>query len=375
MDFNTGDKKSKIIVPLKLICDAIEMADDMWNQYLDIEEMEVVSVPAESYMGMLDEEDQELADRIEEGWRTRFFSLPSKFDIHEYSIMEDFVWQLPQGRVQDSLADAIRGKGAFRRFKDGIYRFGIEEQWYEFEEARYQKMAVEWCENHGFGYFEDSVQKEKGAAGAGADLSAGDSLEWQEIRTEHVVQDEWIDFRRSAYRFPDGKVFEPFYSYSRKDYVVIVAADEDGKYLCVRQFRQGIKEVTTEFPAGGIERTDGREYGGGCRPGESEDALKAAKRELLEETGYVSDDWRYLITVPSNATMADNYAHIFAAENCRKLGGQSLDETEFLNVEKYSADEIEEKIRNGEFQQAIHIMAWLLVMRGGNMTQTKEATP
>ena len=35
---------------------------------------------------------------------------------------------------------------------------------------------------------------------------------------------------------PDGKVFEPFYSYSRKDYVVIVACDEDGKYLCVRQF-------------------------------------------------------------------------------------------------------------------------------------------
>ena len=45
---------------------------------------------------------------------------------------------------------------------------------------------------------------------------------------------------RSAYRFPDGSVFEPYYSYSRRDYVVIVASDEDGNYLCVRQFRQGI---------------------------------------------------------------------------------------------------------------------------------------
>ena len=49
-----------------------------------------------------------------------------------------------------------------------------------------------------------------------------DGLAWKEVRTEHIVQNEWIDFRRSAYRFPDGTVFEPFYSYSRRDYVVIV---------------------------------------------------------------------------------------------------------------------------------------------------------
>ena len=189
------------------------------------------------------------------------------------------------------------------------------------------------------------------------------NLVWEEIRTEHIVQDEWIDFRRSAYRFPDGSVFEPFYSYSRRDYVVIVASDTEGKYLCVRQFRQGIKEVTTEFPAGGIERTDGREYGSGDSASASEDALDAAKRELLEETGYVSDDWTHLLTVPSNATIADNYAHIFAARECRKSGEQDLDETEFLNVRKYSSDEIEKMISQGNFQQAIHIMAWFLSKR------------
>lgn len=190
-----------------------------------------------------------------------------------------------------------------------------------------------------------------------------ENLAWEEIRTEHIVQDEWIDFRRSAYRFPDGSVFEPFYSYSRRDYVVIVASDTDGKYLCVRQFRQGIKKVTTEFPAGGIERTDGREYGSGSDPLASEKALEAAKRELLEETGYGSDDWRHLLTVPSHATMADNYVHVFMAENCRKVGEQDLDETEFLNVRKYSAAEIEEMISQGNFQQAVHIMAWLLAQR------------
>ena len=184
-------------------------------------------------------------------------------------------------------------------------------------------------------------------------------LEWEEISTEHIIQDEWIDFRKSVYRFPDGSVFEPFYSYSRRDYVVIVASDADGNYLCVRQFRQGIRKVTTEFPAGGIERKDGKEYGA-SKDLSAENALAAAKRELLEETGYESDEWKHLLTVPSNATMADNYAHLYVARNCRRVSGQSLDETEFLNVKKFSAQEIKEMIDKGEFQQEIHIMAWLL---------------
>lgn len=182
-------------------------------------------------------------------------------------------------------------------------------------------------------------------------------LAWEEIETEHIVQDEWIDFRKSTYKYPDGRVFAPYYSYSRRDYTVIVASDEDGKYLCVRQFRQGIKEVTTEFPAGGIERTDGKEYGS---KDAAEAALDCAKRELREETGYESSDWTYLITVPSNATISDNYAYIFMARNCMKAGEQNLDDTEYLNVKKLSADEIEELIHAGKFQQSVHVMAWLL---------------
>lgn len=202
-----------------------------------------------------------------------------------------------------------------------------------------------------------------------------ENLTWEEVLTEHIIQDEWIDFRRSAYRLPDGKVFEPFYSFSRRDYVVIVASDCDGNYLCVRQFRQGIKEVTTEFPAGGLERSDGREYGGGAGGvsrgaavsgaevggmSASEEALAAAKRELLEETGYMSSEWTHLLTIPSNASISDNYAHIYMAKNCRMAARQHLDETEFLHVELHTPQKIEELIRTGRFQQAVHVMAWLL---------------
>ncbi|SEK77255.1 ADP-ribose pyrophosphatase [Pseudobutyrivibrio ruminis] len=197
-------------------------------------------------------------------------------------------------------------------------------------------------------------------------MNENEKLQWEEVSCEHIVNDEWIDFRKSRYRFPDGREFEPYYSYSRRDYVVIVATDEDGNYICVRQYRHGIKRVTTEFCAGGIERTDGKEYGNRQDAESTEDALAAAKRELMEETGYESDDWKFLLTVPSNATMADNYAYIYVANNCRKVSGQNLDETEVLNVHLYNRAQIDEMIASGEFPQANHILALLLADKEEN---------
>ena len=124
--------------------------------------------------------------------------------------------------------------------------------------------------------------------------AADQDLAWEEVSVEHIVQDKWIDFRRATYRFPDGTTFSPYYNYSRRSYVVIVASDEEENYLCVRQYRHGIGQVTTEFVAGGIESSTGREYitADDART-THEDALTAAKRELEEETGYTSDEWEH----------------------------------------------------------------------------------
>ena len=183
-------------------------------------------------------------------------------------------------------------------------------------------------------------------------------LAWEPVSVEHIVRDEWIDFRKVRYRYPDGREFGPFYQYSRKSYSVIVPVLPDGRFLCVRQFRQGIGETTTEFPAGGIE-TERAEYGRVTR----EDALAAAKRELKEETGYESDEWTHLITIPSNATIADNYAHVFLARNCRKVSGLRLDVTEDLEPVIVTKEEIETMISEGRFQQMGHVMAYLLAVR------------
>ena len=121
-------------------------------------------------------------------------------------------------------------------------------------------------------------------------MSAKDPLEWEELKTEHLIKNEWIDFRSSRYRFPDGSEYEPYYSYSRRDYVVIVPFDEEGNLICVRQYRHGIDEITTEFPAGAIEYKDKSDvpyitYDNIIAT--QEEAFEAAKRELVEETGYV----------------------------------------------------------------------------------------
>ncbi|WP_051204643.1 NUDIX hydrolase [Butyrivibrio sp. VCD2006] len=188
-------------------------------------------------------------------------------------------------------------------------------------------------------------------------------LEWEVIRSKHIIQDEWMDLREMAFRFPDGSEFEPFYNYSRRDYVVVVPFDEEGNLICVRQYRHGIRQVTTEFPAGGIERSDGKEYRSTANNSDSEEAVEAAKRELLEETGYEAGELKHLITIPSHATLADNYAYVYVARNCKRVSGQQLDDTEFLNVYRLSPEQIEELIRRGEFQQSVHVMAWLMANR------------
>ncbi len=169
-------------------------------------------------------------------------------------------------------------------------------------------------------------------------------LSWSLLSEKSLVKNQWIDFRESVWRFPDGREIGPFYTGSRKDYVVITAQDTDGNYVCVRQFRQGIREVTTEFPAGGIE--------------EGEEPLSAAKRELSEETGYESDEWSFLSKIPSYATISDNYAYLFSARNCRKVSGQHLDSIEFVDVKTLTEKELRDLIREDRFQQAVHILAY-----------------
>jgi hypothetical protein len=74
--------------------------------------------------------------------------LPTRYDIHEYAIMESFCHTIENRKIANELFRSISGKGAFRRFKDTLHRHGIEKNWYAYKDEAYKEIAREWCEEH-----------------------------------------------------------------------------------------------------------------------------------------------------------------------------------------------------------------------------------
>ncbi|MBQ3794684.1 MAG: NUDIX hydrolase [Butyrivibrio sp.] len=190
-----------------------------------------------------------------------------------------------------------------------------------------------------------------------------DKLSWEAVKVEHLVQDEWIDFRRVDYRLPNGEVIGPVYNYSKHSFSLVVATDTEGRFVCVKQYRHGIDEITTEFPAGAIEykeKSDVPYITCDNIIATEEDAFDAARRELLEETGYSSNNWKHLMTIPANATLSNSRVHIYAATGCKRVREQDLDETEFLYVKLLSEEELLKRINGGDFKQSLHVLAYYL---------------
>ena len=173
-----------------------------------------------------------------------------------------------------------------------------------------------------------------------------DLLRWKWLSGNIVRRDRWVDLRENTYLLPNGQEITPYYTTRNRSFSVIVARDPEGSYICVRQFRPGTETVTTEFPAGGME--------------DGEDPLDAAKRELLEETGYEAERWTSLGRIAPNATIADNYAYIFLAEGCRKVSGRHLDETECMETAVISSGVMDEMIAECRVIQAVHVAAYYM---------------
>ena len=145
-------------VLLKDIIDALEMQFDEWSSFLDLDTGRVETV-SNDLLGEADEsvgegpdlpawqrQEWEIAKRIVS--TDRFQRLPTKFDVHEWAIMEDFSNSLPSDRVRQDLLNAIHGTGAFRHFKDALRRHQIESAWFEFRAEALRQIALDWCEEH-----------------------------------------------------------------------------------------------------------------------------------------------------------------------------------------------------------------------------------
>ncbi|HHY74281.1 MAG TPA: hypothetical protein GX497_13865 [Bacillus bacterium] len=152
----------KKAVRLEGIIEGMEMHFDEANTFLNVKEGVVVQVDDNDFrIAEEDEPFNHLPDWQQENIKIAidimenfedYIKLPTKFDIHEYEMMEDFCYSLSSDRNKDRLLNTISGRGGFRRFKDEIIRLGIQDDWYEFRDECYKQIVIKWCNDYGIKY-------------------------------------------------------------------------------------------------------------------------------------------------------------------------------------------------------------------------------
>jgi hypothetical protein len=151
------------VISLRDVVMAMDMGD-AWTAYLNRHTYELVTI-TESDLELTDlgAENADLMEaQREEVARARevvesedYLELPSRFEIHEYSMMERFAEGVEEQAFRDALLRALRGPGAFRRFKDAVHERGLAPAWYAFRERALEQIAADWLEANRIAYRRD----------------------------------------------------------------------------------------------------------------------------------------------------------------------------------------------------------------------------
>jgi len=156
-------------VSLKELAEQMDFMMDEWSYFVNGKTGEMFSVE-DRHLGFAEDPD-EIPERIAEWERDAIeqaasllenwgdlIHFPSKHELNEYGMMENFVGTVKDSHIRDCLGIAIEGRGAFRRFKDTADRFDVIDSWYEFKEQAIIEFAREWCESNGLQYIADGAE-------------------------------------------------------------------------------------------------------------------------------------------------------------------------------------------------------------------------
>ena len=167
-------------------------------------------------------------------------------------------------------------------------------------------------------------------------------LEEKTVNKNYIYQGRILNLRRDDAVLPNGKpcVREVV---EHAGGVTVAALTDDDELIFVRQFRYPYMKVLLELPAGKLEK--------------GEDPLESGKRELLEETGCTAEEYISLGEFYPSCGYTDEVIYLYLAKGL-KFGSQSLDEDEFLNVEKIPLEKavkmvMSNEIKDGKTQAAI----------------------
>lgn len=162
---------------------------------------------------------------------------------------------------------------------------------------------------------------------------------WKILKSEYLFRRPWLTVRRDCVELPDGRQNPEFYILEYPDWVNVIAITDDGQFVMERQYRHGLGKTCFEIPAGVIEK--------------GETPLEAAKRELMEETGYGEGEWKEIMSVSGNSSTTNNISHCFVAKGVKKICMQHLDSTEDLEVVLLDRSQVWDLMVNDQVKQAL----------------------
>ncbi len=166
---------------------------------------------------------------------------------------------------------------------------------------------------------------------------------WQVLEQAYLLRRWWMNLRVDRVRLPSGEEIEEFHVIEYPDWVCVLCLTEDEQLVMVEQYRHGLGVISLELPAGGVEP--------------DEEPLEAARRELLEETGYVADRWEPLGRCAPDPSKHTNLAHIFVARNARRVAPPRLDPGEDMEVRLVAPAEALRLADEGQVVHGIHAAA------------------
>jgi ADP-ribose pyrophosphatase len=170
------------------------------------------------------------------------------------------------------------------------------------------------------------------------------SYNWTILSSEYIVNDPWVKIRADTCRLPNGRVISPYYVYEYKPWVTIVALTPRNEVVMINQYRHGAGRTILELPGGTL---DGRDP----------DPLHAARRELLEETGYYGSQFIPTGQVSADPASHTNLTHCFLVTGVVPTADPNLDDTEEIDVVLVPLNEAIQMAANGKILQALHVSA------------------
>ncbi len=173
------------------------------------------------------------------------------------------------------------------------------------------------------------------------DSEIHDDMRWQTLKSEYLFRRPWLTVRRDEVQLPDGRINPEFYVLEYPAWVNVIAVDEDGRMVMVRQYRHGIDRTSFELCAGVVE--------------EGETPLQGAQRELAEETGYTGGEWSEMMVISGNPSTTNNLTYCFLAQGVVRTEAQHLDANEDIQVHVLEQDEVFDMLQRGEFLQALMV--------------------